>query len=51
MSASGAGPFRVDSEVGLLRQVILHRPGLEMLRLTPGNKAPPSIATSSGTCI
>src|SRR4051794_31131596 len=30
--------FRVDSEVGQLRQVILHRPGLELKRLTPGNK-------------
>ena len=30
--------YRVDSEVGRLRQVILHRPGPEMLRLTPGNK-------------
>jgi arginine deiminase len=30
--------FRVDSEVGPLRQVILHRPGLELKRLTPGNK-------------
>ena len=35
---SSAGPFRVDSEVGRLRQVILHRPGPELLRLTPGNK-------------
>src|SRR3712207_6297343 len=30
--------FRVDSEIGRLRQVILHRPGLELKRLTPGNK-------------
>ncbi len=30
--------FRVDSEVGPLGQVILHRPGLELKRLTPGNK-------------
>ncbi|GEL19037.1 arginine deiminase [Pseudonocardia asaccharolytica DSM 44247 = NBRC 16224] len=30
--------YRVDSEVGTLRQVILHRPGLELKRLTPGNK-------------
>lgn len=29
---------RVDSEVGRLRQVILHRPGVEMNRLTPENK-------------
>ncbi len=33
-----ANSFRVDSEVGQLRQVILHRPGLELKRLTPGNK-------------
>ncbi len=30
--------YRVDSEVGVLGQVILHRPGLELMRLTPGNK-------------
>lgn len=30
--------YRVDSEIGALRQVILHRPGLELKRLTPGNK-------------
>jgi len=30
--------LRVDSEVGRLRQVILHRPGLELCRLTPSNK-------------
>lgn len=29
---------RLESEVGQLRQVILHRPGLEMGRLTPSNK-------------
>ena len=29
--------FHVDSEVGLLRQVILHRPDLELKRLTPDN--------------
>jgi arginine deiminase len=29
--------FHVDSEVGLLRQVIVHRPGVELLRLTPDN--------------
>src|ERR687891_96009 len=27
----------VDSEVGTLRRVILHRPGLELRRLTPRN--------------
>jgi len=31
--------FEVDSEVGRLRQVILHRPGLELKRLTPDNAA------------
>ncbi len=30
--------FHVDSEAGRLRQVILHRPGLELKRLTPTNK-------------
>ncbi|MFC4054899.1 arginine deiminase [Actinomadura syzygii] len=30
--------FTVSSEVGRLRQVLLHRPGLELLRLTPDNK-------------
>jgi arginine deiminase len=29
--------FAVNSEVGRLRQVILHRPGLELKRLTPDN--------------
>ncbi len=29
--------FHVDSEVGALRQVIVHRPGLELSRLTPSN--------------
>jgi arginine deiminase len=29
----------VDSEVGRLRQVIVHRPGLELMRLTPSNAA------------
>src|ERR1700754_1146874 len=33
-----SGMYRVDSEVGRLRQVILHRPGLELKRLTPANK-------------
>jgi arginine deiminase len=31
--------FHVDSEVGRLREVILHRPGLELKRLTPENAA------------
>jgi arginine deiminase len=30
--------FHVGSEVGRLRQVIVHRPGLEMHRLTPQNR-------------
>jgi arginine deiminase len=31
--------FHVDSEVGRLRQVVLHRPELELKRLTPDNAA------------
>jgi arginine deiminase len=31
--------FAVESEVGTLRQVIVHRPGLELSRLTPQNIA------------
>jgi arginine deiminase len=30
-------PFHVDSEVGRLRKVMVHRPGLEHTRLTPSN--------------
>ena len=30
-------PFHVDSEVGKLRKVLVHRPGLEHTRLTPSN--------------
>jgi arginine deiminase len=30
--------FHVDSEVGRLRQVVLHRPDLELKRLTPANR-------------
>ncbi|MBM7515681.1 arginine deiminase [Nocardioides nitrophenolicus] len=30
--------LHVDSEVGPLRQAILHRPGVELMRLTPTNK-------------
>ena len=29
--------FHVGSEIGQLRQAIVHRPGLELSRLTPGN--------------
>ena len=30
-------PFGVQSEVGKLRRVMVHRPGLEHTRLTPSN--------------
>ena len=30
-------PFGVNSEVGRLRRVMVHRPGLEHTRLTPSN--------------
>ncbi|NMM24150.1 MAG: arginine deiminase [Phycicoccus sp.] len=32
------GSFHVDSEVGRLRRVIVHRPDFELKRLTPSNK-------------
>ena len=32
-------PFHVDSEIGTLRKVLVHRPGLEHTRLTPSNAA------------
>ena len=35
--ASTTTSFSVQSEVGQLRQTILHRPGLELSRLTPEN--------------
>src|SRR6202142_3111124 len=38
MSANAMNPH-VDSEVGRLRQVLLHRPDLELQRLTPANCA------------
>ena len=34
----------VDSEVGVLRRVILHRPGRELERLTPVEDDPPQDA-------
>jgi arginine deiminase len=34
---AGRAPLRVDSEVGKLRKVLVHRPGLEHTRLTPTN--------------
>lgn len=36
---NGGAMFHVASEVGRLRQVVLHRPGLELKRLTPDNAA------------
>ena len=30
-------PFNVQSEVGRLRKVMVHRPGFEHARLTPSN--------------
>lgn len=36
-TASEPRTFSVDSEVGKLRRVIVHRPGLEQRRLTPDN--------------
>jgi arginine deiminase len=40
--------YHVDSETGRLRQVILHRPGLELSRLTPDNVESLLFDTSSG---
>lgn len=37
-ASSPAARLSVDSEVGVLRRVILHRPDLELKRLTPTNK-------------
>ncbi len=36
-STCGTATFHVDSEVGQLRQAVIHRPGLELSRLTPEN--------------
>ncbi len=33
----GSAVFSVNSEVGRLREVIVHRPGVELTRLTPDN--------------
>lgn len=38
MTTTDTATLRVDSEVGTLRRAILHRPGLELKRLTPTNK-------------
>lgn len=38
MTKGNAVTVHVGSEVGRLRQVPMHRPGLEMRRLTPINK-------------
>ncbi|HEX6024205.1 MAG TPA: arginine deiminase family protein, partial [Solirubrobacter sp.] len=37
VDTQAATSFRVDSEVGTLRKVLVHRPGLEHTRLTPSN--------------
>jgi arginine deiminase len=37
MAIRGTTSFAVNSEVGQLRQAIVHRPGLELARLTPKN--------------
>lgn len=37
MALSRTTHLHVDSEVGPLRQVVVHRPGLELTRLTPAN--------------
>ena len=39
MAEDALPTFHVDSEVGTLRRVLLHRPGLELRRLTPSNCA------------
>src|SRR3954454_14177802 len=39
MDADGVAAHGVDSEVGRLRTVVLHRPGPELKRLTPRNSA------------
>src|SRR3954470_8206349 len=39
MDAEGVAAHGVDSEVGRLRTVVLHRPGPELKRLTPRNSA------------
>jgi arginine deiminase len=36
---AATGGLRVESEVGTLRRVLLHRPGKELQRLTPSNAA------------
>jgi arginine deiminase len=38
LPVSTSSSFTVSSEVGRLRRVLLHRPDLELLRLTPANK-------------
>ena len=42
--------FGVHSEVGKLRKVIVHRPGLEMRRLTPTN-APSMMIGAKGAAL
>jgi arginine deiminase len=37
MTTSSTPTLHVDSEVGALKQVVVHRPGVELTRLTPSN--------------
>src|ERR1700685_4650040 len=39
VSGAGGAMFHVDSEVGRLRPLVLHRPDLKLKRLTPDNVA------------
>jgi len=41
--------LRVDSEIGTLRRVILHRPDLELRRLTPATARRCCSTTSCGS--
>ena len=41
--------LRVDSEIGTLRRIILHRPDLKLRRLTPATARPCCSTTSSGS--
>ena len=43
--------FSVQSEVGRLRQAIVHRPGLELSRLTPQNDGTSYLAVAPGVIL
>lgn len=43
-----ATTYRVSSEVGQLREAIIHRPGLELSRLTPDTIKAVMVATLRG---